>query len=44
LATGIFECKGFNEAWNLEGGSQAWMVDGLSAHEGKFGFALAIQI
>lgn len=44
MATGISERKGFNEARNLEGGSQAWTVDSLSVHESKFNFALAIRI
>jgi hypothetical protein len=44
MAPGIFERKGFSEARNLEGGSHAGRVDGLSVHEGKFGFALAVRI
>jgi hypothetical protein len=44
MATGIIERKDFKEARNLEGGSQAWTVDGLSVHESKFSFALAIRI
>lgn len=41
-ATGILEHKGFNEARNLDGGHQAWTVDGLLVYGGKIGFALAI--
>jgi hypothetical protein len=44
MATGVTERKGFNDARNLECGSQAWTIDGLSVREGKFSFALAIRI
>ena len=35
MATGILERKGFMNARNLEGGSQAWMKEGLPVYEGE---------
>jgi len=35
MATGLLERKGIKKAWNLEGGSQAWIESGLPVYEGE---------
>jgi hydroxyacylglutathione hydrolase len=35
MATGVLERKGFQKARSLEGGSQAWIKDGLPVYEGE---------